>query len=62
MTALAISIFTAIIILGAATFLIFWTLDNVKSEALKTAGIIIYGFCFITTVVTLAVEVIKASF
>lgn len=62
MTALVTTIITSIIILGAATFLIFWTLDNVRNEAIRTAAIIIYGFCFLITVATLAVEAIKASF
>ncbi|OHR63536.1 hypothetical protein [Bacillus sp. UMB0893] len=62
MTALATTIFTAIIILGAATFLIIWTLDNVREEAIRTTAIIIYGFCFIITIATVLVEAIKASF
>ncbi|MBD8591238.1 MULTISPECIES: hypothetical protein [Peribacillus] len=61
MTALTLTIICTIFILGAATFLIFWTLENVQNEMLKTAGIIIFGFCFIITVVHLVVEAIMAS-
>ncbi|MGE7609708.1 hypothetical protein ACQKML_24355 [Peribacillus frigoritolerans] len=61
MTALTLTIICTIFILGAATFLMLWTLKNVQSEMLRTTGIIIYGFCFIITVVNLVVEAIKAS-
>jgi hypothetical protein len=61
MTTLAATIFTAIIILGAATFLILWTLDNVQSDSIKTSALIIYGACFVVTAVTVIVEVIMYS-
>ncbi|MGD6898365.1 hypothetical protein [Bacillus infantis] len=61
MTTLATTIFTALIILGAATFLILWTLDNVQSDNIKTSALIIYGACFVVTAVTVIVEVIMYS-
>ncbi|WP_260287772.1 hypothetical protein [Peribacillus aracenensis] len=60
MTALTLTIICTIFILGAATFLMLWTLKNVQSEMLKIAGIIIYGFCFVITVVHLIVVAIMA--
>ncbi|OXT14621.1 hypothetical protein B9K06_25420 [Bacillus sp. OG2] len=61
MTTLATTIFTAIIILGAATFLILWTLDNVQSDNIRTSALIIYGVCFVVTVATVIVDVIMYS-
>lgn len=48
--------------LGTSTFLMFWTLKYVQAEMLKAVGIIIYGLCFVITVVNLVIEAIKASF
>lgn len=62
MTALTQLIILTIITLGAATFLMLWTLKHVQGEKLKATALIVYGFCFLITVVNLVIEAIKASF
>ncbi|MFI9225253.1 hypothetical protein ACIGQ5_22445 [Peribacillus frigoritolerans] len=62
MTAQLVETFiVSIVLMGMATFLIFWVLDHVVNEAIKTGALIIYGFCFIITLATLVVEFIKVS-
>ena len=51
MTALISSIISAIIILGVGVFLVFWVLDYIESEAMKTVALILYGMCFVVTIV-----------
>ena len=61
MTALTETILLTLIVLGASTFLMLWTLKYVQGEMIKATGIIIYGFCFVITVVNLVIEAFKAS-
>jgi hypothetical protein len=56
MTALAATIFSAILILGAGVYVVVWTVDNVKSELIKTVALIIYGLCFVVIIFTVITE------
>lgn len=62
MTSLTETLIVSITLLGALTFLIFWTLEHGKNNAIKTGALIIYGFCFILMISLIFIEVIKASF
>lgn len=61
MTALIEAIIFAIIVLGVGTYLVIWTLDHVKNDTIRTGAIILYGLCFILTVVNLVIEAIKVG-
>ncbi|MGZ9869616.1 hypothetical protein ACU3L3_14450 [Priestia endophytica] len=53
------SVIATVIILGALSFLIIWTLETVESDRIKTTALIIYLFTFVFMIGNFLVEVAR---
>ncbi|KYG33489.1 hypothetical protein [Priestia endophytica] len=53
------TVIATVIILGALSFLIIWTLETVESDRIKTTALIIYLFTFVFMIGNFLVEVAR---